>query len=335
MQQLKHHLVGVLNRTPAMDAFRTARGVRDEYVDPQVRQLRSVVAEMRAGQIDVLILGDSTTTFFGRDDADPRRLPEMLQAELGRDVRLRLVAGAGYHPGLYAEFVRVLGTLEQRPRAVVVSRAIRTSGRVTHVARHPEYGYERSIAALAAIRDADSRMRAFSRANRRTEAETAAFHALEVETRWQQARTIGEFLEKVRGRRGGAEDIDQQRALFDYFHGETFTERHVDRARLLGERLRAYGVPVVHYWPSIPWQRGETYFPGEFRAHCEQNFAVLRPAFDDALGDLGLTAEGPFDTPDDEFIDAADGSEHWNDKGRARIAKQLAACLHETGALGR
>lgn len=333
VRRILHFVLSVLSRTPLIRWFRSARALRNQYVDPQVRQLRAVIKEMRAGEIDVLYLGDSSATFFGADDEDKRRLPEMLQAELDPGVRLRVISGAGYNPALYAEFVRLLATLEQRPKAVILTRAVRTCGAL-HVREHPEYGYQRSVATLRKVPDARHRLRAFSRANRRTPEEYEAFHELATTTRWQQSDTVGESLKKIRGRRlAVTEDLTQQRALFDYFHGETFGEDFpgLEHLRTLGTRLREYGVPVVHYWPPVPWQKGEEYFPGEFRSQLEANFALVAEAFEEPLGDLGRRASDPLDTPVDEFIDAADGTEHWNTKGRRRMAGVLARLLREAG----
>lgn len=323
LRRLIQFLVAALSRTPVMRWFRTARGYRDQYVDPQVRQLRTLIGQLRSGKVDVLYLGDSSATFFGPADADQRRLPQMLAEELG--MRVGVLAGAGYGPELYSEVVRLLATLDQRPKAVVLSRAVRISG-ATHVVAHPEYGYRRSIETLRKVPDAQHHLRAFSRANRRSPAEYDAFHALPVSTRWGRAETIGGFLSQVRGRRNGPEDLEKQRVLFDYFYGETFDPDlpALGHLRLLGERLREYCPVVVHYWPPIPVEKGDEYFPGEFEKHVRANFDLLNAAFEEGLGPRGRLVETPLDTPDEEFIDSADGSEHWNAAGRLRIARRIA-----------
>lgn len=332
MRRFIWFIVGVLSKTPVMAWFRTARGYRDQYVDPQVRQLRTLVRQMRSGRVDVLFLGDSSATFFGPGEADQRRLPEMLAAELGGE-KVALIAGPGYGPELQAEFVRLLTTLPQRPKAVVLGCAVRVATS-TNIVKHPRYGYRRSIETLRSVSDAHHHIRAFSRRNRRTAQDTSAFRALPVSTRWAREKTIGDFLTLVRGRRDQPETLERQQAVFDYLHGETVTalDPQLDQVRILAERLTAYGVPVVHYWAPIPAERGETYFPGEFADHIRANFEVVQNAFAEGTGSSAQLVETPLDTPDDEFIDSADGSEHWNEAGRRRIAKKIAEALRETGA---
>ncbi len=311
--------------TPVLDWLRALRRWRDQYVDPQVRQLANLVADMRRGQVDVLFLGDSSSTFFSPDDSDKRRLPQMLAEQLGPGTRMSLIAGPGYNPELYAEFIRILATLEQRPRVVVLSMAVRTAS-AQHVRRHPEYGYRRSIETLRKVADAEVPMRSVSRDNRRTRAEFAEFEALPMRTKWRRAETVGDYLGQIRGRRHLPERAEVQQALFDYFHGEAVAADHPTLAdvRLLGERLRDYGVPVVQYWPPIPVEQGERWFPGEFETHVRASWEVQQAVFTEAVGPVGVLASTPFETPDDEFVDSSDGSEHWNAAGRMRMAKVLA-----------
>lgn len=252
-------LVRVLNRTPVMRWLRKARAWRDQNFDPQVRQLRATVRLLRRGEIDVLFIADSSATFYAPTDVDQARLPQMLQRELGGDLKVHLLAGAGYHPAVHAELVRILGTLEQRPKVVVQSTAIRTAGGARHIVDHPEYGYQRSLERLRRIRSARHLGSAWDPGLRRGAEDFDAFHAIEVDTRWKQARTIGEFRGKLVGRRGSEEVLERQQMLFDYFHGDTYLpdDPGPQAFRLLAQRLREYGVPVVQYWPPIPvgWAR--------------------------------------------------------------------------------
>lgn len=324
-------LVRVLNRTPVMRWLRKARAWRDQNFDPQVRQLRATARLLRRGDIDVLFIADSSATFYAPTDVDQARLPQMLQRELGGDLKVHLLAGAGYHPAVHAELVRILGTLEQRPKVVVQSTAIRTAGGARHIVDHPEYGYQRSLERLRRIRSARHLGSAWDPGLRRGAEDFDAFHAIEVDTRWKQARTIGEFRGKLVGRRGSEEVLERQQMLFDYFHGDTYLpdDPGPQAFRLLAQRLREYGVPVVQYWPPIPVEMGEKYFPGEFEAHTRANWERLQPVWEAELGELNHLAADPFGTPPEEFIDRYDGTEHWNEAGRARLAKLLAQSIRE------
>lgn len=324
---MKALLIRLLSLGPFMQWFRELRHWRNQLVDQQVRQLRQAVRRLRKGDVDVLILGDSTTLFVDQTEQDPRRLEQMIQDELGPDVSIVTIAGPGAPPRLRAELVRILSTLENRPKAVLLSIAARTAADV-HILRHPDYGYPRTLEYLSKVRDADARLISVGPQNRSTKADFDSFRALPVTTRWGTASTIGEFLTQLRGRRGAAEDINRQRMQFDYLHGEVIGPDHPALTELaeLGRRLRAYGVPVVLYEPPVPIERGEQYFPGEFAAHVDANYKTCTAAVTGELGDLvDLVELGR--TPDEEFIDPADGSEHCNYKGRRKLAKLLAEHL--------
>lgn len=332
---MKPLLIRLLSLGPLLQWLRELRYLRDQIVDQQIRQLRQAVRRLRKGDVDVLILGDSSTLYVDQTEEDPRRLGQMIQDELGPDVSVATIAGPGSPPRLRAELIRVLTTLENRPKAVLLSIAPRTATAV-HILRHPDYGYPRTLKYLSKVADADARLFSVSPHNRATKADFAEFHAQPVTTRWRTASSIGEFQRNLRGRRGAAEDIDRQRMLFDYFHGEIIGPDHPALADLaeLGRRLRVYGVPVVLYQPPIPVERGEQYFPGEFAAHVDANSKTVLAAVTDELGDLVDQVEQD-QTPDEEFIDASDGSEHWNYIGRRKMAKVLADHLRQAIEGGR
>lgn len=308
---------------PFLRGLRTARGWGRQFVDLPVRQLAVAVQQLRAGPVDVLYLGNSTNLYVAPDESRSRRLQELIEAELGDRVTTARLVGPGYGAELGAELIRLLSGLEQRARVVVVAMAVRPSA--AHIVWHPEYGYRRSIEILRGLDHPAGRLPYLSPRNRRTRADFERFHALPVATRWGRGRTIGEFQSALRGRRAAPDDLERQRTLFDYFHGERLTSDHPQLQYFaeLGRQLREYGVPVVAYWAPIPVERGESYFPGEFAAHVESNLEMARTAFEQALGPLLHTVDAGV-TRDDEFIDSRDGSEHWNLTGRLRVAALIA-----------
>lgn len=307
---------------PVLRSFRTARGWTSQFVDLPLRQLQATAGQLRESGADILYLGNSTNLYV-EPLGDGRRLTDLIDAELGSDLVTTGLAGPGYGAELHAEAVRLLGTLAQRPRAVVLSLAVRTSA--VHVARHPAYGYRRSLDLLRTLDEPAGRLPSVTLRNRPTHADFERFHALAVTTRWRRGRTIGEFQAALRGSRAAAEDLERQRTLFDYLHGEVLGPEHprLRHYAELGTRLRDYGVPVVAYWAPIPVDRGEACFPAEFIAHVEANLRVARKTFEDALGPLLRPVDTGW-TPDEEFIDGRDGSEHWNLSGRLRMASLIA-----------
>jgi hypothetical protein len=232
--------------------------------------------------------------------------------------------GGGYNPELYGEFVRILGTLPQRPHAVVMSLCIRAS--VTqHVTRHPMYGYAGSIERLRRVSGALPPRRLRSRSPRPSADAFAAFEALEAHTRWGGVKTLGESRDLLRNPPTALEETDSLRLLFDYYHGEAVSPDSPFLAHWtrLGERLTEYGVPVIAYRNPVPVEEGEALFPGEFAAHVEQNFTRIEDAFLARAGsNVTVIDTGVF--PTEEFLDPADATEHLNERGRQHLTQLIA-----------
>ena len=317
---------GGRRRAVVLKARGIARVTRDRMIDVQVRQLRDRVRDLKSGATDVLYLGESSTFHVDPRDTDRRTLLDMVADESAMSVAP--IRGPGHGPALWSEFIRVLASLEIRPRAVVVPMVVRTTA--LHLRAHPVYSYPQSLARLRAIPHADASIRPWGRWTRASEADYERFHALTVHTRWGGERTIGDWRRLLRGARYRLDDRDFRATLFDYFHGEVITEENpgVLEWRRLGERLRDYGVPVVSNWTPVPLEAGEELFPGEFREQVEQNFAVIERAFLEGVGPLALPAP-PEHVPDDEFIEPRDGTEHLNEAGRLRLARGIVSRLKE------
>lgn len=306
----------------ALRWFRAIRAWFNQFIDLPIRQLRTAVRRFERGPVDVVYLGNSTNLFVAPDEPRWRRLHELIKAEFP-DARTVDFLGPAYNLELYSEFIRLLSTLERRPRLVVASLALRTAA--TNIVEHPDYGYHHAIKLMRDLKKPTGHLPFFSARNRRTATDWQRFEALPLRTRWSRGQTIGDFLSVLRGRRNASEDLERQRALFDYLHGEFLTPDHppFHLYAELGGRLREYGVPVVAYWAPVPVDRGETYFPGQFAQHIDTNMDVARKSFEDALGPLCYPVELGH-TPDEEFIDSRDGSEHWNFTGRRRVVRLIA-----------
>src|SRR3954454_20684277 len=84
-----------LAHSPAADWLRRKRARFDNI---EVRQARTLAGLVRAGQVDVVSLGDSTSAYTASYDADPRPVHVMLQDELGPDVSMHAIHSGGFKP---------------------------------------------------------------------------------------------------------------------------------------------------------------------------------------------------------------------------------------------
>lgn len=304
-----------------------ARELRLRLVNQELKQLEAVRRQLLRGEVDVLVLGDSSCLSAAPGDTDRTMIPELLAQTHGS--RVACVAGPGFNAGLYAEMLRVLGTLDRRPSAVVASIVVRPS-LATHVRRHPIYSYPGTRAALARTTSANRRIRAFGRGNRQTPADYALFEDLPVHSRWNGQTTIGAYRAAVKGQGPHPWPTELRRLLFDYFHGEVHTADHagLDELRLLGRRIRDYGVPTVGYWGCPPLEQGEQLFPGEFTDFVQHNWHLVRTAL---LAEAeGLTVVEPT-LEDSDFEFSPNATEHYTYAGRLKIAAAVAAVLPPSG----
>ncbi|MGY2876279.1 hypothetical protein ACVW00_003469 [Marmoricola sp. URHA0025 HA25] len=304
------------------------RQLRDRWVDQTLVRVERARADLAGGTGDVLVLGESSCLAWAHEDTDRRLVPELIGEATG--ARVVTVAGAGYDARMFGEVLRVLGLLQERPRALVLAINVRTNTAV-HVTRHPLHGHARSREALARLSPPIGRIRAVARGGGPRHGEIRAFRELPVETRWGGAATIDGYLSRLEGYGPPPWPVEIERLRFDYFHGEVVGEDNGGLAALgaLGRRLTEYGVPAVAYWAQPPVQRGEELFPGEFAAHVQTNLARVETAL---LGDsVGPDAflKPVLEEPD--FQDHRNGTEHYSFTGRAKVADDVAKALARLG----
>lgn len=300
------------------------RAFRNRLVDQQLKQLEVLRRQVNAG-VDVLVLGDSTCLFGAAHDTDPAMIPELISRQMG-GASVAVIAGPGYNASFHAEVLRILGTLDARPKYVVTSICVRTNLGV-HVTRHPIYAYASSRAHMRRITSAQHPIRSWGRGHTPSEEEYDAFHRLTVETRWGGHSTMGAFRAQLKGQGPMPWSPELERTLFDYFHGEEYPPDHplLEDLRELGRQIRAYGVPTVSYQTPVPVERGEVHFPGEFAELTQTNRKL-------ADGAVGETAGPDWRLVDPELVLAdyahpLDGVEHFATSGRLKIARGVAAAF--------
>lgn len=296
------------------------RQLRNRLVDAPLRQVELTRRRLVDEDVDVLLLGDSSTLAWSFRDEDRTLLAPLLAQRLGNVVALQ---GPGFGAGIFGESLRILASLPKRPKAVVATLALRTATS-THICRHPIVGYPRSLEALARVPDARRRVRYIGRGGSyHTPEQMADYLALPVHTRWGGEQTIGDFRRALKGMGMPPWPEELERMRFDYFHGEYVPPDHqgLDVLTAFGKHIEAYGVPTIVYWTRPPIQRGEMHFPGEFESHVR---GVLKLQ-EDALS-LGSPSLGPMldvDVEDEDFEDSQNANEHFSYPGRVKIADAI------------
>lgn len=302
-----------------------ARAWRNRMVNQELRQLELARRQLLRDEVDVLMLSDSSVTSYAPRDTDRTFIPELISRELG-GARVAVVAGPGMGAYLHDEILRVLSTIPNRPKALVISEAIRCST-MKHVTEHPIYHYPETRKALARTRTAKHRIRSFGRGGLPTPEQYAAFEALEVTSRWGGTKTIGEYRAGVKGIGPLPWPREVEALVFDYFHGALFDEDHPGLADLtrLGARTKEYGVPTAVYWCPPPVERGEMHYPGEFADQVKRNWELCVRALTAGAGDLTIVEPGLIE--DEDIEDPQNATEHFTYEGRVKVAQAVARAL--------
>lgn len=301
-----------------------ARVLRDRVVDQQVRQLEAIRRGLVRGDVDVLVLGESSCILGRPGEPRTETIPQLLAARLG--VRVASFVGAGFSPRMYGEALRLLGTVDARPQALVTSVCVRTSTS-THVLRHPIYSHERSYQRLRGLESARARLRSLGGVPRPSPKEYALFEALPVRTQWSGEGTIGGFRLRLKGNGPLPWPGDLEAVLFDYYHGELVEPDNpgLRQWRSYGELVRSYGVPAVGYRTPIPVRQGVAHHGRGFEELTQQKRAAVDTAVDATAGPRFSWATPHLD--DEDFADCRDGTEHYAFSGRERVVEAVAQKL--------
>lgn len=324
------HLSIWLRRVPfrpyisrAADTVRRQVGRVD---NAEVRKARRLARASRAGQIDVLYLGDSTTSFVAGYDTDARPLHAMIADRIGRDVNLTTIHGGSYAPPLYDAFLRFVDAAH-KPKVVLVP--LWTRGCTTPWFEHPAFGHRKAIDFLQDLDPATPVRRIRKGFPRPTTADFDTFYQLPYPT-WAGDWNIGEYVRRLKG--SNDHDTEWVRLLYAYHYGGLVeSASQLDAVRALGVHLRALDIPVVVYQTPLPVQKGVDLLGSGFLELARGNYARLEQALHEGFGPIDVLQTGcTFGT--EEFIDWRDGSEHLNQVGRLRLAEEIGAAVR--AALG-
>lgn len=303
-------------------AARAERKVLDRFSDVEARQLNSLRRAYRGTKgPDVLVFGDSAMFWTAPDEPDPRRLYQMVADELGRDTRVKVLYGPGYHARIVMAFLAALEQCASRPRIVVVPTSIMMTTRGW--LQHPEFSYEHASAdLLTAIADGSKPRRLA-----RTPTDVAdAYDRTPAPSLFGEERTYGELRMLIHGQAQTPwQKAVRRRNRIDFYNGERLEADSpgVALVRDLGRTLVRMGLPSVAY--LLPVNRDDIASEGGQAAldHVAHNADVIVTAYSDAVGDTGRIVNAVFDAPGEEFIDPL----HLGSAGRRRLANRIVAAV--------
>ncbi len=306
-------------------AYKARRQV-SRFDNAEIRQGRTLARRSRKGAPDVLLFGDSVTSFTAPYDDDRRPFHRMLKDAFDPSLSFHAVHGGSFNPLLINQYVRLLESGSARP-LVVLPLTVRV--RTLPWMEHPAYGHRRASAFLASLDPSAPLRRIRKGLPVASPEEWERFYALPFPT-WAGDLTIGEYVRPLRGR-PLSEDLDDARLLYAYHHGgQILPGEPLDAMHELGERLRRLGVPVVAYQTPVPVEKGVELHGPQFRELAERNHAVLESAFLAGYGDAPVIRSG-VNIPTRDFIDWRDGSEHVNERGRMFIVDQVSEAARSLG----
>ncbi len=293
------------------------------YDVPEVAMLRRLVRAYSSNKPPpILFFGDSCTLFFSWDDADRRRLPELVADDLGLRRSLVAIRGGGYTPALFMAYLRVLSGLSGRPRLIIVPLCGRM--RLLPWTEHPFFRFDAAIKTIAQL----SHRQWYLIRARKTPVDRRMFDHYErlvYRTRFDEDRTVGDYRSVILAQRDCPTGQEEYvRTLYNYHYGG-FIENDPTIFHLtdLRRMLDTLGIPVVAYETPVNHEMGSQLFGIEFRAHTAENFRAMRTAFGPVSETTRLAPTGLICKKTD-FVDPLDGTEHLNLAGRLRVAHEIA-----------
>ncbi len=312
-------------------AVPTVKRHRDRLDDPEIRNGRRLVRDLRKAPPDVVVFGDSLWKFVASYDEDQRRLAPLVEEHLAPGVTLGAYVGAGYNALLMRSYVHLLREHDARPVVIVplTTRLVASAWR-----HHPKYNYERVSRMLLDV-DGSTPLRRIQARSADVSGQFAAYERRPIDT-WAGSMTIRDLRRRILD--PAAFDLDAEsarRMLYAYHYGEEVRESDhpIGEVEALGRALAEASVTVVAYETSVPVVEGTALWGEQFRERASATLALMGDALRRGMGtDVPIIKSGlVFETS--AFIDPADGSEHLNQLGRHRYAELLAGAVNEVVAV--
>ncbi len=283
--------------------FRARRRAIKQWGDLELSQLAMVERAYRGPHgPEVLLIGDSTMYWIGRDEPDNRQLAEVIQDGIGRRGKCLTVVGPGYHAGISLAYLSALERSRSRPRVVVVS--VTPMMARSNWINHPEYPY---VELARAMREAIGMNGNRPKRLERPGLDFAdAYDRLAAPSFFDAGLTRGELRMLINAKaETQAQKLARLRHRVDYYYAENLTPESPGVRAIVeqGEMLRDLGVASVGYVSPVNHEAVVKTI-GEFVCDQEKRCTeVCIAAFLGALGDRGRVADLSFSFPSRDFVD--------------------------------
>ncbi len=271
--------------------------------------------------MDVLYLGDSSDWYAPVSDTDKRPMSVMLTSMLPRAQFKRISHGA-YHLEVYAAYCRYISKHSSKQKkdrpVIIIPINMRTFSPHWDLEPHYQFDREKAILEGGVARIFYTPLQVFkykfSTISRKDYVQTPVYY---------QHRKIG-VVGKMRG--------TKNQFMLKYMTQLTPNHRKVKALQQILRMVSKNQLTVLFYVTPIDFEKGEHYWPRQFKKALRQNIAQLRSLFRERKSghcfiDLSQKLESHY------FAWKGNGSvnEHLNQDGRHYVASQLAAHLKSNG----
>lgn len=289
--------------------------------NPELRNARNLLRALREGDVDVVYISESTATYVGVDDGDPRHLGQAV-SDLLQPRRMHLVAGPGYLSDMIAAYVHLLAAA---PRLPVVVHPLWVRGTFAPWVQNPLYERKDAVAAVRALDPSTPtwRVRGSFPRNR----DYASHEKIPYATYKGEDLVVGDYTRRLRALE--LRDPDRLELLYQYHYSGRPSPRGLAAVTELGRALNELGCRSVAYETPASVEFVAEVLGEQWRELHLENVKAVDDAYRAGRGPEGRILRTAWDFKPDEYVDAWDGVEHLNGAGRAHMAGLIAEAVNE------
>lgn len=275
----------------------------------------------------LLVFGDSVFIRVATDDLSQKSIGEIL-GDCYRE-GASLIAGSGYHSGVFEQFSAVLATLHARPRIAIVPINLRTFSPTWDL--NPLYQFRPEIGLLSKFEVNNPNYRLKNAVS----GSGLDSRSVLLKCDGQKSITLGDFLDttNLHPKMGSKEWKARLKMIFQLHYACPLCAAH-RRLRSLKQTIRLLnrmGVTVYSYITPINYEAGLEYYGDSFVRVVEENISTLQreilsamPSLPDDKAGLGFRLDNfALQFSRDVFFTPHNATEHLRFEGRDFISRRI------------